>query len=199
MSDGDPSEGRVERWIKVGTEIITPTTLLAVLLFYFGYVSSQAQYSYFGVDVDTIGLSTQDYIMRSPQPLLVPLLVLPLAAAGLLVLDRAIVGRMFRAPADEDGIARAQTRLRSMIRRLVILGLAVATAGVVLIIIYGYVINWPPYGIVTPMALASGAGLTAYAAHLQRYVSTAVPDTSADQREIGRVPRVTVGSVKRQS
>ena len=50
-------------------------TLVSALLFYFGYVSARSQYEYFGIDVDTIGLSTQDYVMRSPQPLLVPLLV----------------------------------------------------------------------------------------------------------------------------
>ncbi len=55
------------------------------LLFYFGYVSARAQYEYFGIDVDTVGLSTQDYVMGSPQPLLVPLLGLSLlAVAGLL-------------------------------------------------------------------------------------------------------------------
>jgi hypothetical protein len=42
------------------------------LPFYFGYVSARAQYAYFGVDVDVLGLGTRDYVMRSPQGLLVP-------------------------------------------------------------------------------------------------------------------------------
>src|SRR3954454_8494816 len=58
--------------------VVAPFTLLSALLFYFGYASSRAQYAYFGLDVDTIGLSTQDYVMRSPQALLTPLLVLVL-------------------------------------------------------------------------------------------------------------------------
>src|SRR6476620_8009654 len=55
--------------------IVAPATALSALLFYFGYVSTRAQYLYFGLDVDTIGPSTQAFVMRSPQPLLVPLLV----------------------------------------------------------------------------------------------------------------------------
>lgn len=49
----------------VATTVIAPATMLSASLFYFGYVSSRAQHEYFGLDVDTIGLSTQDYVMRS--------------------------------------------------------------------------------------------------------------------------------------
>ena len=77
---------QAERWVSFAAGIVTPVTLITALLFYFGYVSARSQYEYFGIDVDTVGLSTQDYVMRSPQPLLVPLLVLTLlAVAGLLL------------------------------------------------------------------------------------------------------------------
>ena len=39
-----------------------------------------AKYEYFGVDVDTVGLDTRDFLMRSPQPLLVPLVLLAVLA-----------------------------------------------------------------------------------------------------------------------
>ena len=96
-----------ERWVSFAAGIVAPVTLISGLLFYFGYVSARSQYEYFGIDVDTIGLSTQDYVMRSPQPLLVPLLgrlpyyalvvpvVIGLAAATLGYLsyvDRAAAG-----------------------------------------------------------------------------------------------------------
>lgn len=75
-----------ERWVSFAAGIVAPVTLISGLLFYFGYVSARSQYEYFGIDVDTIGLSTQDYVMRSPQPLLVPLLgITLLAVAGLLL------------------------------------------------------------------------------------------------------------------
>ena len=87
MTDGEPPVTRLEQWVSTGATIVAPVTVLGALLFYFGYVSSRSQYAYFGIDVDTIGLSTQDYIMRSPQPLLVPLLVLTLVGVGFLTLN----------------------------------------------------------------------------------------------------------------
>ena len=84
---------KAERWVSFAAGIVTPVTLITALLFYFGYVSARSQYEYFGIDVDTIGLSTQDYVMRSPQPLLVPLLVLSLLAVAGLLLHNAIQPR----------------------------------------------------------------------------------------------------------
>ena len=81
---------QAERWVSFAAGIVTPVTLITALLFYFGYVSARSQYEYFGIDVDTIGLGTQDYVMRSPQPLLVPLLVLSLVAVAGLLLHNAI-------------------------------------------------------------------------------------------------------------
>jgi hypothetical protein len=82
-----------ERWVSFVTGIVTPLTLITALLFYSGYVSARSQYEYFGIDVDTIGLSTQDFVMRHPQPLLVPLLVLSLLAVAGLLLHNAIQPR----------------------------------------------------------------------------------------------------------
>lgn len=81
---------QLERWVSFAAGIVAPVTLISALLFYFGYVSARSQYEYFGIDVDTIGLSTQDYVMRSPQPLLVPLLVLTLLAVAGLLLHNAV-------------------------------------------------------------------------------------------------------------
>ena len=106
MSDGAPPGGQLERWIGVAATIIAPATLLSAVLFYFGYVSSRSQYEYFGVDVDTIGLSTRDYVMRSPQPLLVPLLALALAAAALVAGHAAVRGALVGEQFDADRPAR---------------------------------------------------------------------------------------------
>lgn len=173
MTEDGPSESRIERWINIGVTIVAPTTLLGALLFYFGYVSSRAQYAYFGVDVDTIGLSTQDYIMRSPQPLLVPLLVLTLAGSGLLLMDTAIHGRILSINAALSGkVSPAKPgkdpaeRMRQAARRSAVFGLAVLGAGVALLFVYVYIRDWPFYGLVTPLALALGAALVAYASRV---------------------------------
>ena len=107
MTDEKPPSARLEQWVNIGATIVAPTTLLGALLFYFGYVSSRSQHAYFGVDVDTIGLSTRDYIMRSPQPLLVPLLVLTLGGAGLLLLHTAVHGHISSAVANAADEASA--------------------------------------------------------------------------------------------
>jgi hypothetical protein len=170
-SDSSPGT-QLEQWISIGTTIVAPVTLIGALLFYFGYVSSASEYAYFGVDVDTIGLSTQDYIMRSPQPLL----VLTLAGAGFLTLNTAVRGRIAAAavPAGAEAgaaqpaanPARRAGHIRRMVQRSRFFGLVLITAGVVLLFTYTYVRGWQFYGLVTPLLIAFGAALIAYTSHL---------------------------------
>ena len=176
VADEELPGSRVERWVSVGATIVAPVTVLSALLFYFGYVSSRSQYAYFGVDVDTIGLSTQDYVIRSPQPLLVPLLVLTLAGAGILMLDAAVRRRTASAVADaaneanaakpELGPAQYVEQIRHIAHISVIFGLALLTAGVVLLFTYALVRGWAFYGIVTPLLLGLGVALIAYASRV---------------------------------
>ena len=129
-----------ERWYGLATKFVAPATFLTAVLFYYGYVSSRAQYRYFGLDVDTIGLSTRDYVMRSPQPLLVPLLLVSVIGAGLLaiarVLQRRIPLRMLRAATWASTL---------------VLGV-----GVLMLFGYSWIGDWPYYPMVTPLVLAAG-------------------------------------------
>jgi hypothetical protein len=145
--------GQLERWISVGTSIIAPATVLTTLLFYFGYVSSRSQFDYFGVDVDTIGLSTQDYAMRSPQALLVPLLVLTLGGSILLLVHRVIQRHLERLTPYTGG---------ALIAGCLILGI-----GLALVFGYALVRDWPPYSLVTPLVIATGTMIAFYAARLR--------------------------------
>ena len=105
----DKSAGaQFEHWASLIGTIAAPITVLGALLFYFGYVSSASEYAYFGINVDTIGLSTQAYIMRSPQTLLVPLLVLTLASAGFLTLNAAVHKRITAAVTTDASAIQAQ-------------------------------------------------------------------------------------------
>jgi hypothetical protein len=176
MTDSTPSGSRLEQWVSTGATIVAPATLLGAVLFYFGYVSSRSQYAYFGIDVDTIGLSTQDYIMRSPQPLLVPLLVLTLIGVGFLVLNvtirRIITSAVGRTAEDAnmadpgDNPARHIKHILQMTQWSRALGLAMLTIGVVLLFMYGYLRDWALYALMTPLLIAFGAALTAYASSL---------------------------------
>jgi hypothetical protein len=180
MADDKPPGSQLGQWISTGASIVAPVTLLSALLFYFGYVSSSTEYAYFGVDVDTIGLSTQGFIMRSPQTLLVPLLVFPLGAAGFLTLNTSIRRRIASSvtqSADEANTAKADgdparptEHIRHMVHRSRLFGLAVLTIGVILLFTYPYLYGWAWYGLVTPLLIALGAGIIAYASHLLTYL-----------------------------
>lgn len=175
MAD-ERSGSQLERWVSFGTTIIAPATVLSALLFYFGYVSSAEQYKYFGVDVDTIGLSTQDYVMRSPQPLLVPLLVLTLLGIGAMLLHAEIRRRIAAAAPDARGPMQL-VQYRRLARRAVIVGLVLLGAGIALLISYPYLREWSFFNLVTPLLLAIGAALVAYASRIQTLLHPQTPPT----------------------
>ena len=168
---------QLEQWISLVGSIAAPVTLLGGLLFYFGYVSSAAEYSYFGINVDTIGLSTQAYIMRSPQTLLVPLLIITLISAGFLTFNAAVHRRITSAvactaDAAEPGASRTQRdrRAQHIAQRSRILGLAILTVGVVLLFTYSYMRDWAFYGLVTPLLIGIGASIIAYTSHILNFL-----------------------------
>jgi heme/copper-type cytochrome/quinol oxidase subunit 2 len=163
----ESKSSQFERYLSLGASVVAPITIISALLFYFGYVSSRAQYAYFGIDVDTIGLSTQDYVMRSPQPLLVPLLVLVMIAVALVALHLWVTAWLGRARPE---------RARIMTHRALYIGLVILAAGITLIILYPVLADWPYYNLVTPIIVAVGAGVVAYS---WRLVSRLPPQPDA--------------------
>lgn len=143
---------QAERWVSFAAGIITPVTLISALLFYFGYVSSRSQYEYFGIDVDTIGLSTQDYVMRSPQPLLVPLLVITLLAVAGLLLHNAI------------------HPTATGVRRAALVAVVVLVLGVAGLLAYPLIGHLPYYAMVVPAVIGLAAAALGYLTYLRRKV-----------------------------
>jgi hypothetical protein len=141
---------QAERWISFAAGIVTPITVVSALLFYFGYVSARSQYEYFGIDVDTIGLSTQDYVMRSPQPLLVPLLVIILLAVGALLLHNTI-------HPTATGVRRA-SRIAG----------AVLVLGVAGLFAYPWIGQARYFAFVVPAVICLSAAALAYLTYLRR-------------------------------
>ena len=148
--------GGLPRWIGTWTSIIAPASLLSTVLFYFGYVSSRAQYEYFGIDVDAIGLSTQDYVMRSPQPLLVPLLVITLLAVAGLLLHNAI------------------HPTATGVRRAALVAVVVLVLGVAGLLAYPLIGHLPYYAMVVPAVIGLAAAALAYLTYLRRKVDPAL-------------------------
>src|SRR3954470_17500240 len=110
MADEPSTLSRVGNFVSSAASVVAPLSVLTGLLFYFGYASARAQYEYFGIDVDTIDLSTQDYVMRSPQSLLTPLLGYLVLAVAVTTAHEAVRRRIDAAravaPDDGGGLAR---------------------------------------------------------------------------------------------
>lgn len=71
-----PAETGLSKLGIVVRHIAAPTTLVTALLFFFGWSHAFWFFDYFGVNSTTLGLTTQDYLMRSQDFLFIPLAVL---------------------------------------------------------------------------------------------------------------------------
>lgn len=178
MPEDSPSGMLFERWVTLAGKVIAPATAISALLFYFGYVSSRSQYEYFGLDVDTIGLTTQDFIMRSPQPLLVPLLVLAVLGAATVLARASIRHRLTSAFVQPD--PEPARTARRWIRRGTTGGLLLMAAGFVLLLLYPLLRDWPWFNLLTPLVIGLGGSVAAYALGAARYAASLEPAASAE-------------------
>lgn len=141
------------------TSFVAPITVITSLLFYFGYVSSREFFRYFGVDVDLLGLSSRQFVMRSPGALFVPVTIVLLLAAALIVAHRVLRARLRSAGA---------ARKRQVVMAIAAAGALLLLAGLTLAFLFPVLRPWPFYPLVTPLTLAIGAGMAAYAAAIAR-------------------------------
>lgn len=130
--------------------VVAPATLLGALLFYFGWARSRAQARYFGIDVDLLGRSTQEYALRSIGAIFWPCALL-LSALLMVVLVHAAVKKL---------AATQQARL------LLFLAAGAFVAGTTLVG-FAAVGVWRPRAdggaVHTPTAFAVGIPVAAYA------------------------------------
>jgi hypothetical protein len=175
MADDDAPSSRIERLISWAASVVAPLSVLTAVLFYFGYASSRAQYEYFGIDVDTIGLSTQDYVMRSPAPLLTPLLVLVLIGVAVATTHDVVRRRIQAATAgsqdpDADVAAASTARLAGLhrlFRSAAIAGYAILVVGTLMLLGYPLLGQWALYPMVTPVVMGLGAALALYGSRVR--------------------------------
>jgi hypothetical protein len=183
MAEEPSTLSRVGSFVSSAASVVAPLSVLTALLFYFGYASSRAQYEYFGIDVDTIGLSTQDYVMRSPEPLLTPLLVLVLLAVVVALVHDRVHRRVQAAltdakDADPRVAAVARHRLQRGSRRaraVVVTGDALLLVGVLLLVAFPWWGDWAYYTLVTPLLMAAGTGLALYGRRIARSLEPGQP------------------------
>jgi hypothetical protein len=143
--------------MKLLASVVAPTTLLTGLLFYFGWAHAYWFFYYFGIDSSLLGLTTQDYLLRSVDALFVPLTVL--TSMGLVILWGHVTLR-----------GRLIAKSRPDVLRWLSLGFVAAGLTLFLIGMTGifYRTIFEFHRAVSPFSLASGVLLLAYASYLQR-------------------------------
>ncbi|MGW6499275.1 hypothetical protein [Nonomuraea angiospora] len=157
-SDGSGSGQDLAGVGRLLAQIVTPTTLIASALMYFGSVRLSRMYAALGVNSSVLSFTPQDYVLRSvhvaDQPAMLFLLVL-------LVLILA-------APFANDRLIRFTTWHRMA---TVWTGAALAVLGAVSIVaflaaIFHWLKNWGPPLLVQSLLLDLGAALLFYSTYL---------------------------------
>ncbi|MFD6271658.1 hypothetical protein [Nocardia asteroides] len=116
-----PTESGLSRLGVMIRNIAAPMTLITALLFFFGWSHAYWFFDYFGVNSTTIGLTTQDYLMRSQDPLF-----LPLAAGACLFLGYLLCRRVIR----EFVVPRMSgVQRRVLVRVTIVAGVVLVAAG----------------------------------------------------------------------
>jgi len=145
---------------KILGAVVAPTTLLAALLYYFGWSHAYWFCNYFGVNSTVLGFTSTDYMMRSADALFVPLTV---AASGALLAVWC------------HTLLRARLAAGSPARALRVLIPAAAAVGGVLVL-GGFVSVFTTtvlseHLVAAPLSLGFGVLLVVYASRVWRLVT----------------------------
>ncbi len=157
-SVGLPSTPRASRSpFEVASLIIAPTTLLTALLYYCGWVYTNAGLAYFRVDASVVELTTQDYLLRGIQPIFIPLVVVLAFALGALW-AHSVLSRWMRT-------GRHLRLLAALTPGMALGGLALVGVGIAALL------RHPIFGIdrlIPPVSLALGTLGLGYAVYLRK-------------------------------
>lgn len=164
-ADRDLGASGLSQLVRVVGSIVAPTTLLTALLFYFGWSHAYWFFAYFGVNSTTLGLTTQDYLIRSIDGLFVPLTVV--TSSGL------VAGWMHIVLKNRLAEESRATALRVLVPVTAISGLALLAAG--LCGVFGHPI-FEFHFAVPPLSLASGILLLSYSSRLHRSATSTAAD-----------------------
>jgi hypothetical protein len=156
----------VPRALKAIGSVVAPATLLTALMYYFGVQHAYWYFDYFGVNYTVMGLTTQDFLVRSVDGLFLPLAAVAAGALAVLWAYRAGSGRL-------TGTTLRTVQRRAAFAALVlgVLALKLALAAVVRPDAFA-----GRYGL-PGLCLAGGVLLLALASHLLRRTRPASVDS----------------------
>ena len=158
VRDVAQSPERLRPLLQILGSVLAPTTLLTALFFYFGWAHAYWFFSYFGFDISLMGLTTQDYLMRSVDALFVPLTLS--LGIGLLLswLHAWLAARLFAGP-------NARARRRVAVFAAAAFGLLLFLTGMA-----GFLVKdlRNSYLYIYPLSLGAGTLLLSYASRLHR-------------------------------
>jgi hypothetical protein len=150
-------------------------TLVAAVMFYFGWRRSDAQARAMSIDVSLFGFSTEDYVLRSISSLYAPLLVI-IGFALLWMWCHVLLTELLRSGWLDDGVRRPT--LVTAVRIVFIASVGLAAACVIFTALAGREFApWPidpiadvlaPREWIVPLTLATSTLLAAYSAWLLR-------------------------------
>jgi hypothetical protein len=149
-----PTQHRLETVTNLLTTYVAPATAVGGLIFYFGWTRSRAFWLQFGIDPTVLGLSNQDYVVRSVNALFPALLFMAILAAGVPPIvrftDRALAQR------ERPFTQRARTAVA-------LVGFVTFLLGVVALFRSEVLIE-----VVSPLLLGFGTLMLGWARHLRR-------------------------------
>lgn len=165
MTGAEPPRTLASR-ISELANVLAPTTVLTALLIYFGAVYTDGRLAYFGIQLGLADLSTQDLVLYGTEAIFTPIAVL-LVAILLVLLGHAAVTWLL------SGDERARAGLLTA-AGLALGGLLLTARAVIGILVPAvYQREWTA---LTPILLAAGPALLAYAGWIGGRVLTGGPD-----------------------
>jgi hypothetical protein len=156
LNNGSTEVGRIGSVVATFSKVFVPTTILTGLLYYFGWTLTTERNFYLGIDPSILGLSMQDYLLRSIVPIFSPLSAILLVALAAIWLDKRLSRWI------EGGGHRWMLGFVS--GTITAAGLLLAIIGV------GGAITLVGIPFILPVALALGPAALSYGLHLWRAI-----------------------------
>lgn len=166
MSEPGPDSTDRSGLVKTITAIVLNVGVLTALLVYLGWARSDRMADELGIDEAILGMSAQDYLLRSVQAVFVPILAAGLAGFAWFAFDRWwTVRRAIRG--DDDPLVRGVARWAWLFAiGVILLGVGLGFLGFAETFVAG------------PLVCAAGLLLLLYGAHLRAKLPGAIRSSS---------------------